>query len=188
MDNKLKIVGLCGSLRKDSFNRKALNSVKKFLPENIDFEIVEIGHLPFFNQDLENNPPPMVTEFREKIKAADGILFATPEYNYSISAVLKNAIEWGSRPYANAVMNKKPVAIMGASTGMIGTGRAQYHLRQMCVQVDMYPLNRPEVMITFASDKFDPAGNIIDKHTEEKIQELVTAFIDWINKISVRVG
>lgn len=185
MDRKLKIVGICGSLRKESLNRKALNVSKKFFPPDVEFEIVEIGDMPLFNQDLELNPPESVVRFREKIQSADGILFAMPEYNYSVSAVLKNAIEWGSRPYGKAVMNGKPVAIMGVSTGMLGTVRAQYHLRQICVQVNMYPLNKPEVMIPLGLDKFDKEGNLIDVHSKEKIEKLVQALIAWIRKINI---
>lgn len=182
MDKKLKIVGICGSLRKESLNRKALIASKKFFPPDVKFEIVEIGDMPLFNQDLEENLPGSVVKFREKIQSADGILFAMPEYNYSVSAVLKNAIEWGSRPYGKAVMNGKPVAIMGVSTGMLGTGRAQYHLRQICVQVNMYPLNKPEVMIPLGLDKFDKDGNLTEIHTKEKIEKLVNALIVWTRK------
>lgn len=113
---------------------------------------------------------------------ADGILFASAEYNYSISAVLKNTIEWGSRPCGNAVLNGKPAAIMGVSGGMMGTGRAQYHLRQICVQIDVYLLNKPEVMIPSGQDKFDQDGNLKDTHTEAKIKKLVAALIVWTEK------
>lgn len=177
MDTKLKIVGICGSLRKESLNRQALNVARKFFPKDVVFEVVEIGTLPLFNQDLEVELPASVVKFREKVRSADGILFAMPEYNYSISAVLKNAIEWGSRPYGNAVLNGKHAAIIGVSTGMMGTGRGQYHLRQIGVQVDMHFLNRPEVLIPFGKDKFDEKGNMTDIHTEEKIKKLVEALI-----------
>lgn len=180
----MKIVGICGSLRQESINLKLLIFSKKFSPKEITFEIISIGDLPLFNQDLEANPPQSVIQFREEIKSADGILFAVNEHNYSISAVLKNAIEWGSRPYGVGVMNKKPVAIMSASTGMIGGARAQNHLRQICVQVNMYPLNQPEVIITFAQDKFDKEGNLIDIHTQGKIKELIEALTLWIKKFS----
>lgn len=180
----LKIIGICGSLRQDSFNRKILVFSKQFFPKDITFEIVEIGNLPIFNQDLEANPPHSVIKFREEINSANGILFAANEHNYSVSAALKNAIEWGSRPYVNAVMNKKPIAIISASTGMIGGARAQNHLRQISVQVDMYPLNKPELIITFVKDKFDEKGNLTDVHTQEKIKELIQAFIPWVKKFS----
>lgn len=176
----MKIIGICGSLRRESFNRKILVFAKKFFPKDITFEIIAIGDLPLFNQDLESNPPQSVIKFRGKIKSADGILFAVNEHNYSVSSVLKNAIEWGSRPYAAAVMNKKPAAMFSASNGMLGGARAQYHLRQICVQVDMYPLNKPEVIITFAQDKFDQKGNLIDIHTQEKLKELIEAFISLV--------
>ncbi|MDO8610210.1 MAG: NAD(P)H-dependent oxidoreductase [bacterium] len=184
MDNNFKIIGICGSLRKGSYNRIALEYVKKNIPENVDFEIIEIGNLPFFNQDIELNPPELVIQFREKIKNAQALIIASPEYNYSISSVLKNALEWGSRPYANSVLQRKPVAIMGVSTGMMGTVRAQFQLRQILVQINMLPLNRPEVFITFAKTKFDENGNIVDIHTQEKIKELTLALIDWSKKIT----
>ncbi len=183
MEQTLKIIGICGSLRKASYNRMALHIAQECLPENVSFEIVEIGDLPHFNQDLEENPPPSVTAFREKIKSADAILFSVAEYNYSISSVLKNAIEWGSRPYTGAVLNRKPVAMMGASNGMVGTGRAQHHLRQMFVQTDSLVLSRPEVMISFAQEKFDANGKLHDEKTREKIQSLVDALVEWTRKL-----
>lgn len=182
MEKRLKIVGICGSLRKDSMNRKALLVASRYIPENVDFEIIEINSLPLFNQDLESDPPQSVLAFRTKISAADGILFSMPEYNFSVSAALKNAIEWGSRPYGKAVLNGMPVAIMGVSNGMIGTARGQYHLRQICVQVDMHPLNRPEVLITFGMEKFDKNGNLTDSHAEEKIKQLVEALVVWTKR------
>lgn len=184
MKMKLRIIGICGSLRKKSINRILLETVKEYIPGNIQFEIVEIGDLPFFNQDSEANPPREVVQFRDVIQNADAIIIATPEYNYSMSAVLKNAIEWGSRPYGSAVLNGKPVAIMGASTGMIGTARAQNHLRQICVQVNMHPLNKPEILVTFANDKIDQNGKIIDLHTKEKIKELVDSLVVWTIKLN----
>lgn len=184
MNTQLKIIGICGSLRKKSINRALLETIKEYIPENVQYEIIEIGDLPFFNQDIETNPPSEVVQLRDAIKNADTIIFATPEYNYSISAVLKNAIEWGSRPYGSAVLNGKPIAIMGASTGMIGTARSQNHLRQICVQVNMYPLNKPEVLVTFANEKVDQDGKIGDQHTKDKIKELVEALVNWTLKLN----
>lgn len=183
MDTKLKIIGICGSLRKASYNRMALHIAQQNMPNTVDFEIVEIGQMPHFSQDLEENPPESVQTFREKVATADAILVAVAEYNYSISSVLKNAIEWGSRPYDKAVLNRKPVAMMGASNGMVGTGRAQHHLRQMLVQTDSLSLSRPEVMISFALDKFNSDGTLHDDKTLEKIIELITALINWTFKL-----
>lgn len=182
MNNKLKIIGICGSLRKGSYNLMALNVAGKNFPPNVEFEIVEIGNLPLFNQDLEQNPPESVTNFRQKIKEANAILFAVNEHNYSVSSVLKNTIEWASRPSKDAVLNKKPVAMMGASNGQVGTARAQYHLRQMLVQTDSYALNRPEIMISFAQEKFDSEGNLHDEKTLQKIKDLIAALINWTEK------
>jgi len=179
----LNIIGLCGSLRKDSYNRKLLLTIQSLLSNKVQFEIVEIGDLPLFNQDIELNPPETVIAFRKKVGSADGILFATPEYNYSVSAVLKNAIEWGSRPYGKAVLNSKSAAVIGASTGMLGTSRAQYHLRQICVQVNIYMMNGPEVMVPFEAKKFDETGKLIDEATMEKLQKFTTAFMAWVEKM-----
>jgi len=126
-------------------------------------EIFELDGIPGFNQDDEQNPPVKVVELKRRIREADAILFVTPEYNYSVPGVLKNAIDWASRPYGDSAWNGKPAAIMGASIGTIGTARAQYHLRQMMVFLNMFPLNRPEVMIGNAGDRFDESGNLADE-------------------------
>lgn len=184
MADKIKVLGIAGSLRAGSYNMAALKAVQKMAPEGMEIEIYErLGEIPPFNQDEENNPNEAVKELKEKIRTADAIFFATPEYNYSIPGVLKNAIDWASRPYGQNAWEGKPVAIMGASIGALGTSRAQYHLRQSFVFLDMHPLNRPEVMIMNAQEKFDEAGNIKDAHTEEKIKELLDALILWVLKI-----
>jgi chromate reductase len=120
-----------------------------------------------------------VKEFKIRIRAADAILIVTPEYNYSIPGVLKNAIDCASRPYGDNAFEGKPVAVMGASIGMLGTARAQYHLRQSFVFLNMYPLNRPEVMVPFASEKIDKDGNVTDQKTKDKIKELVESLVSW---------
>ena len=175
MNNKVKILGIAGSLRKGSFNKAALRSAVSLTPSNVTLETFDISSFPLFNQDNEKNPPEVIRQFKEKIRASNAILFATPEYNYSVPGVLKNAIDWASRPGGDNAWEGKPVAIMSASIGMIGGARAQYHLRQMFVYLNMYPLNRPEVIIPNAADKFDSAGNLTDQHTKEKIQELLKA-------------
>ena len=174
-NQKIKIVGLVGSLRKDSFNRAIMNEAVKLSPADAEIEIVGID-LPLFNQDLENDLPEAVKNFKQKIEAADAVLVATPEYNYSVPGVLKNAIDWGSRPYGQSCFEGRPVGVMSASIGMLGGSRAQYHLRQSFVFLDMRPLNRPEVMVPNAADKIEN-GEIKDAETKEKIGELVSALI-----------
>src|SRR6267154_3086868 len=158
MSNRIRILGIAGSLRRGSYNRAALRAATELVPEGAILETFELDGIPVFNQDEEQNPPAKVMEFKSRIREADAILFVTPEYNYSVSGVLKNAIDWASRPYGDSAWNGKPVAVMGASVGVIGTARAQYHLRQVFVFLDMEPVNQPEVMIN-ASKSFDDQGN-----------------------------
>ena len=181
MDRKaVKILGIVGSLRKGSYNKAALRAAQRLAPNNAEVEIFEsLADIPSFNQDLENEPPESVKMLKEKIRTSDAILFVTPEYNYSVPGVLKNAIDWASRPYGDSAWEGKPSAIMGASVGMIGSARAQYHLRQMFVFLNMYALNRPEVMIPNAAEKFDSQGNLTDKFTEDMIKKLVEGLVSW---------
>jgi chromate reductase, NAD(P)H dehydrogenase (quinone) len=183
---KLTILGIAGSLRKGSFNKSILRAAQNLVPEDVGIEIFDIEGIPSFNQDLVNDPPEIVTVLKEKVRSADAILFATPEYNYSIPGVLKNMIDWVSRANGENTWQGKPVAIMSASTGMIGGERAQLHLRQCFVYLDMHPVNRPEVIVTFASQKIDQNGNIIDEHTNEKIKELLVALVEMTKKCSER--
>jgi len=176
MAKGIKILGIAGSVRKASFNKSALRAALKLVPEGASIEIFDIDGLPGFNQDEEKNPPAKVTELKAKIRAADAILFVTPEYNYSIPGVLKNAIDWASRPYGDSAWNGKPVAVMGASVGVIGTARAQYHLRQVFVFLDMHAVNQPEVMIN-ASKSFDDQGNLTDKQTKDLIGKLLVNLV-----------
>ena len=131
MNNPMVILGVAGSLRRQSFNRALLRAAQELAPEGSRIETFELDGIPSFNQDEEQNPPAKVVELKQRIRSADAILFVTPEYNYSVPGVLKNAIDWASRPYGDSAWNGKPVAVMGASVGTLGTGRAQYHLRQM---------------------------------------------------------
>jgi chromate reductase len=178
----IKILGIAGSLRKESYNRAALRVAKQLSPDNASVEIFELDDIPPYNSDRENPAPKIVLEFKDKIRSADAILFVTPEYNYSVPGVLKNAIDWASRPYGNSAWEGKPAGIMGASTGMIGSARAQYHLRQMFVFLNMYALNRPEIMIPKAADKFDKHGNLIDAFTGEMIKKFMEALVNWTLK------
>lgn len=176
MTGSIKILGIAGSLRKDSFNKSALRAAQQLVPDGATLEIFDIDGLPGFNQDEERRPPAKVTELKARIRGADAILLVTPEYNYSIPGVLKNAIDWASRPYGDSAWKGKPVAIMGASTGVIGTARAQYHLRQVFVFLDMDPVNQPEVMIN-ASKSFDDKGNLTDAQTRELIGQLLSNLV-----------
>jgi len=177
--SQVKILGIAGSLRKASYNRSALRAAQLLTPDDAKIEIFELNGIPGFNQDEELRPPAKVVELKAKVKAADAILFVTPEYNYSIPGVLKNAIDWASRPYGDNAWDSKPVAVMGASIGMLGTARAQYHLRQCFVFLNMYPLNLPEVMITHAAERFDDAGNLIDEKAKDLMRELLQALVAW---------
>lgn len=179
-----RILGIPGSLRKGSLNRMALQTAQQLVPENASIEIFELGGIPPFNQDQERQPPARVSEFKSRIRAADAILFATPEYNYSIPGVLKNAIDWASRPYGDSAWEGKPVAVMGASPSMLGTARAQYHLRQCFIFLNMYPMNGPEVMIANAPDRFDTQGQLTDERTRGLIRQLLDGLVQW----SLRLG
>lgn len=183
MSTPITILAIAGSLRKASYNRAALRVAQQLAPSDVKIDIFDLDGIPLFSQDAEAQVPARVTEFKAKIRAADAILIATPEYNYSIPGVLKNAIDWASRPYGDSVWEGKPVAIMGASPGRLGTARAQYHLRQCFVFLNMFPLNRPEVMISEADEHFDEQGNVTDKETKERIGKLVTALATWTRQL-----
>jgi chromate reductase, NAD(P)H dehydrogenase (quinone) len=186
MNTPMTILGIAGSLRSGSMNRAALRAAEKLTPEGVRLEVFQLDGIPPFNQDEENHPPAIVTEFKARIRAADAILFVTPEYNYSIPGVLKNAIDWASRPYGDSAWEGKPAAIMGASPGAIGTARAQYHLRQVFVGLDIRALNRPEVMISNAPQRFDEHGVLTDESTKEHIRKLLQALVDWTKQIAPR--
>jgi chromate reductase len=168
---EIKVLGIVGSLRKNSYNKMLLRAAQKLAPKGMIIESVDLEGFPPFNQDYEENPPQIVKEFKNKIRSSDALLIVTPEYNYSVPGVLKNAIDWASRPYYDNVFNGKPVGLMSASTGMIGGARAQYHLRQIFVFLNMYPVNRPEVIVTFAPKKFSPEGELIDEDARKFIIE-----------------
>lgn len=178
----MKIIGIPGSLRKASFNRMALNAAKGLLPAGDSLEVFELGGIPAFNQDEEASPPARVVELKKAIRAADAVLICTPEYNYSIPGVLKNAIDWASRPYGDSAWKGKPVAIMGASVGNLGTARAQYHLRQCFVFLDMPAVLQPEVMIGGASSKFDKEGNLTDETSKKLIGQLLSSLSELARK------
>jgi chromate reductase, NAD(P)H dehydrogenase (quinone) len=183
MVREIYILGFAGSLRKGSYNKAILRAAAEMLPAGARLEIFDLEGIPPFNQDFENSPPENVKEFKAKIKAADSILIASPEYNYSIPGVLKNAIDWASRPYGDNSWNEKPVAMMSASTGAIGGARAQYHLRQTFVFLNMKPINKPEVIVTFASQKINSEGKLTDETTRKYIKDLMESLVLWTKQL-----
>jgi len=180
---KITILGFAGSLRKDSYNKALLRTAAELLPKEVELEIFDIEGIPLYNQDLEYEMPAKVKEFKAKIRAVEAILVATPEYNYSVPGVLKNAIDLASRPPGDNSFDGKPVAVMSASTGMLGGARAQYHLRQVFVTLNMHPINKPEVIVPFAKDKFDENGQLKDDTTRTRIRELLENLVAWTKKL-----
>ncbi len=183
MDAPVKILAFCGSLRKGSYNKMLLRAAVELAPDAVCLETFEISAFPLFNQDFEKDPPSIVKEFKAKIKAADAVLIVTPEYNYSIPGVLKNAIDWASRPYGDNAFEGKPVAMMSASIGMLGGARAQYHLRQSFIFLEMHPINRPEIFVSFAPQKFDASGKLLDENTKKLIVDQFNALAAWARKL-----
>lgn len=179
-DAALKVLGISGSLRKASFNSAALRTAQALAPAGMTISTFDIGDFPLYNEDLRagGSFPAPVQAFRDAIKAADALLVVTPEYNYSIPGVLKNAIDWASRP-PEQPFDGKPVAIMGASAGALGTARAQYHLRQVFVFLNAHLLNKPEVMIGAAGSRFDAEGNLTDEATRGFVKSQLEALRDW---------
>ncbi len=188
INSPITILGIAGSLRRQSYNRGALQAAARLVPDGVTLEILDLGGIPGFNEDEESNPPAKVTVLRQRIRAADAILFATPEYNYSIPGVLKNAIDWASRPYGGSAWAGKPAAILGASLGAFGSSRAQYHLRQVLVSLNVLPLNQPEVMIGNAAERFDAQGSLTDEATLKRISQLLKSLVEWTIRLKQPVG
>lgn len=186
MGDEVKVIGIAGSLRKGSYNKSLLRAARNLAPENVRIEIFDLEGIPAFNQDQERDPSEIVKDLKAKIRAADAVLFVTPEYNYSIPGVLKNAIDWASRPYGDNAWENKPVTIMSASIGMLGGARAQYHLRQTFVFLQMLPVNAPEVMVPFAADRFDADGNLKDEMAQKLIRENLKRLADWTIRLRTR--
>ena len=182
MNEKIRILGIAGSLRKKSYNRATLHAARRLVPSDAEIEVFEIDGIPGFDQDEETNPPARVVELKKRVRECDAVLFVTPEYNYSVPGVLKNAIDWASRPHGDSAWAGKPAAIMGASIGAIGSARAQYHLRQIMVYLDMHAVNQPEVMIGNAGARFDESGNLVDEETKEIIRSLLKNLVAWTRR------
>ena len=182
MPQIIKILGFAGSLRKGSYNRALLRAAAELLPPDAELETFDLEGVPGFNADLESTPPDKIKEFKAKIKAADAVLIVTPEYNYSVPGVLKNAIDWASRPSGDSVWPGKPLALMSASTGMLGGSRAQYHLRQTFLYLDVKAVTKPEVFVTFAAQKFDESGKLTDEPTRKVVKDLLLALVTLARK------
>jgi chromate reductase, NAD(P)H dehydrogenase (quinone) len=183
MPRSLTFLGIAGSLRRESYNRALLRAAGALTPPDVTLETFDIASLPLFNQDEEQTPPMALAEFKRAIRDADAIVFATPEYNYSIPGVLKNAIDCASRPYGDSAWKGKPVAVMGASIGAFGAVRAQLHLRQTFVFLEMYPVNQPEVAIGNAAKAF-ANGDLVDAKSRKLVAELLQALAELTLRIS----
>lgn len=186
MGQQVKVLAFAGSLRKGSYNKALLRAALEVKPEDMTIEVFDLEGIPPFNADNEKQPPQIIVDFKSKIQAADALLIATPEYNYSVPGVLKNAIDWASRPNMGNPLEGKPVAIMSASTGRLGGARAQYHLRQTFVFLNMHPVNKPEVMLSDAPHNVDQDGNINNEVTLTLIRQLLEALAAWTKKLTAR--
>jgi chromate reductase len=169
-----------GSLRKDSFNRKVAHALMALAPAALQLEIVEIGQLPFYNQDLEDTPPEAWTAFRQRVRAADAVLFVTPEYNRSVPGVLKNALDVGSRPYGHSAWDGKPGAVVSASPGALGAFGANHHLRQSLVFLNVPTMQQPEAYLGNVGNLFDAEGHLTNDGTRDFLRKLMQAFAAWI--------
>jgi chromate reductase len=186
MNQNKNVAVFVGSLRKDSYNRKLAKALIALAPESLLLEIVEINNLPFYNQDFEENPSQEVLKFRQKVQAADAVLFVTPEYNRSVPAVLKNAIDIGSRPYGKNSWDNKPGAVISLSPGALGAFGANHHLRQSLVFVNVLTMAQPEAYIGNAANLFDDQGTLINDSTKEFLRKFLDAFAKWIDRSAVR--
>jgi chromate reductase len=181
----IHLLGFAGSLRRASFNRALLRAAIEMMPEKVTVERIEIGDIPLYSAELDSaNPPEAVLRFRERIAAADGLLIASPEYNYSIPGGLKNALDWASRPPATSVLKHKPIGIMGASGGRFGTVRGQLALRQVFLFTESYFMLKPELQISNSALFFDESGKLHDVTTRKYVQAFVDALVAWTDRLS----
>jgi len=186
MSDSIHVLGFSGSLRKGSYNTALLGAAAGLLPEGMTLETFDLSPIPPYNDDVRAaGYPDSARAFRDRIAAADALLIVTPEYNFSMPGVLKNALDWASRP-PDPPLNGKPAAIMGASTGNFGTVRAQLHLRQVCVFTNILPVNKPEVLVARAREKFDDNGRLTDETTAGFVRDLLTALADWTLRLRCR--
>jgi chromate reductase, NAD(P)H dehydrogenase (quinone) len=185
MEKPMNVCVLVGSLRKASLNGMLANALMSLAPSSMKLDIVEIGQLPLFNQDLEvDSSPAQWPAFRQRVKAADAVLFVTPEYNRSMPAVLKNALDVGSRPYGSSVWDRKPAAIVSCSPSAIGAFGANHHLRQSLVFLNVPTMQQPEAYVGHADKLFDEQGKLVSDGTRKFLQEFMQAFANWVETIS----
>jgi chromate reductase len=177
--DKISILGISGSGRRGSYNTALLEAAKELAQESITIGTFQIAKLPLYNQDLEAAMPAQVSEFKNSVKESDAILFAVPEHNYTVTAVMKNALEWGARPPSDNSWNEKPCAMMSASSGPRGGARAQLHLRQILVDLNMHPINRPLLLVANEADKFDSNMRLTDSQIRETLRVLLTRLEEW---------
>jgi len=177
----IRILAIPGSLRRLSFNRALLLAARDL--SRADFDLYDPAPLPLYNEDLEPAPSDAVLDLRARIRAADALLFATPEYNFSISGVLKNVIDWGSQPLGANCWDGKPAAILGAAPSSIGTARAQLHLRQILAPLNVAAMPAPELLIGKANEKFDAAGSLTDEPTRAALRDFLAAFDLWTRRL-----
>jgi len=169
-----------GSLRKESLNRKLAKALEELAPSSLKLDIVEIGQLPLYNQDFDEDPSPVYVEFRARVRAADGVLFITPEYNRSVPGALKNALDVASRPYGQSAWNGKPGAVISASPSAIGGFGANHHLRQSLVFLNVPAMQQPEAYIGGADKLFDASGKLASDGTRKFLQQFIEAFTNWV--------
>jgi chromate reductase len=182
-EDRLSILAIAGSLRRNSYNAAALRAADQIAPPAMQIAIFDIGSIPLYNEDIRTTHlPSSVADLREQVKQADGVLIATPEYNYSVPGVLKNALDWASRP-PDQPFDQKPVAIIGASPSPMGSSRAQYHLRQILGGLNAFVMPKPEVIIAHASQRFDIQGQLIDETTREALRKHLEAFANFIRRV-----
>ena len=177
----LKFLGIAGSLRRKSANKGLLRAAQANLPAGVEMEVADLSDIPFYNADLPDKPA-AVRRVLEQIGRADALVLACPEYNYSMAPALKNILDWASREPDNALLAGKPVAILGAGGGM-GTSRAQYHLRQVCVYLDLHPLNKPEVFANAFAGGFDADGNLLDQTLTKLVADQMGALAAWSQRL-----
>ncbi|WP_250515704.1 NADPH-dependent FMN reductase [Caballeronia sp. INDeC2] len=176
----LKIAVVVGSLRRDSFNKQLAHALVSLAPSDFSFEFLDIGTLPLYSQDYDSDFPEVARAFKQKIADANGLLIVTPEYNRSIPGVLKNALDWASRPWGHSVWGGKPGAIIGTSVGAIGTAIAQSHLRGVCAYLDIVLMNQPEMYIKHDEKRIDASGNIVSEDTRKYLQTFMDKYAAWV--------